>query len=131
MISKLQAAQIALAGGEDGMDLVRKIVEGACDYLVKPCSPDQLRIAVARQLDTRRLLDRLENFERESQASSFQMSSRSESMNQALRVANQVAQTDANVLLLGESGTGKGVLAAAIQREILVQTALGLPRSKR
>jgi NtrC-family two-component system response regulator AlgB len=95
-------------------EAVKAISEGACDYLVKPCSPDQLRIAVARQLDTRRLLDRLENFERESQASSFQMSSRNESMNQALRVANQVAQTDANVLLLGESGTGKGVLAAAI-----------------
>jgi NtrC-family two-component system response regulator AlgB len=95
-------------------EAVKAISEGACDYLVKPCSPDQLRIAVARQMDTRRLLDRLENFERESQASSFQMSSRNELMNQALRVANQVAQTDANVLLLGESGTGKGVLAAAI-----------------
>jgi transcriptional regulator with AAA-type ATPase domain len=35
-------------------------------------------------------------------------------MNEALRVANQVAATDANVLLLGETGTGKGVLAAAI-----------------
>jgi ribosomal protein L3 glutamine methyltransferase len=29
----LREPQIALAGGEDGMDLVRKIVEGACDYL--------------------------------------------------------------------------------------------------
>ena len=29
----LREPQIALAGGEDGMDLVRKIVEGAADYL--------------------------------------------------------------------------------------------------
>ena len=95
-------------------EAVKAISEGACDYLVKPCSPEQLRIAVARQMDTRRLMDRLDNYERESQASSFQMSSRNSAMNQALKVANQVAQTDANVLLLGESGTGKGILAAAI-----------------
>lgn len=95
-------------------EAVKAISEGACDYLVKPCSPEQLRIAVARQMDTRRLMDRLDNYERESLASSFQMSSKNSAMNQALKVANQVAQTDANVLLLGESGTGKGVLAAAI-----------------
>ena len=95
-------------------EAVKAISEGACDYLVKPCSPEQLRIAVARQMDTRRLMDRLDNYERESQASSFQMSSKNSAMNQALKVANQVAQTDANVLLLGESGTGKGILAAAI-----------------
>jgi NtrC-family two-component system response regulator AlgB len=95
-------------------DAVRAIAEGACDYLVKPCSPEQLRIAVARQLDTRRLLDRLDNYEREAAASDFQMSSKNPRMNEALGIANQVAHTDANVLLLGESGTGKGVLAAAI-----------------
>ena len=47
-------------------EAVRAIAEGASDYLVKPCSPEQLRIAVARQLDTRRMLDRLDNLERES-----------------------------------------------------------------
>ena len=95
-------------------EAVRAMSEGACDYLVKPCSPEQLRIAVARQVDTRRLLDRLEQLERDATARSFRVSSRNAAMNEALRVANQVASTDANVLLLGETGTGKGVLAAAI-----------------
>jgi NtrC-family two-component system response regulator AlgB len=95
-------------------EAVKAISEGAFDYLVKPCSPEQLRIAVARQLDTRRLLDRLEVLERDATPSSFQMSSKNELMNQTLRVAIQVAQTDANILLLGETGTGKGILAAAI-----------------
>ena len=95
-------------------EAVKAISEGACDYLVKPCSPDQLRIAVARQLDTRRLLDRLDSLEREASADGVRMASRNARMNEALRIADQVAQTDANVLLLGESGTGKGVLAAAI-----------------
>jgi NtrC-family two-component system response regulator AlgB len=95
-------------------EAVRAISDGASDYLVKPCSPEQLRIAVARQLDTHRLLDRLDNFERESTAPNIRMSSKNEAMNRVLQVARQVASTDANVLLLGESGTGKGVLAAAI-----------------
>jgi NtrC-family two-component system response regulator AlgB len=95
-------------------DAVRAISEGACDYLVKPCSPEQLRIAVARQLDTRQLLDRLENLEREAAVPNVRLSSKNEAMNRVLQVANQVAPTDANVLLLGESGTGKGVLANAI-----------------
>jgi len=95
-------------------EAVRAMSEGACDYLVKPCSPDQLRIAVARQVDTRRLLDRLEQFERDATAKAFHLSSGNAAMNEALRVANQVAATDANLLLLGETGAGKGVLAAAI-----------------
>jgi NtrC-family two-component system response regulator AlgB len=105
---------ICVTGHADVDAAVSAISEGACDYLVKPCSPEQLRIAVARQLDTRRLLDRLETFEREADARSFRLSSRNAAMSEALRVANQVAATDANVLLLGETGTGKGLLAAAI-----------------
>ena len=46
-------------------EAVRAMSEGASDYLIKPCSPDQLRIAVARQLDTQRMLDRLDSLERE------------------------------------------------------------------
>jgi NtrC-family two-component system response regulator AlgB len=95
-------------------EAVRAISEGASDYLVKPCSPDQLRIAVARQIDTRRMLDRLDNLEREARPAKVALASKSEAMNAALQVAMQVAQTEANVLLLGETGTGKGVLAAAI-----------------
>ena len=38
-------------------------------------------------------------------------SSRSENMSRLLEVARRVAGTDANVLLTGESGTGKGALA--------------------
>jgi NtrC-family two-component system response regulator AlgB len=95
-------------------EAVRAMSEGASDYLVKPCSPEQLRIAVARQIDTGRMLDRLDSLEREARPERLALSSKSEAMNEALRVAMQVAQTEANVLLLGETGTGKGVLAAAI-----------------
>ncbi|GGA83738.1 alginate biosynthesis transcriptional regulatory protein AlgB [Arenimonas soli] len=95
-------------------DAVRAIAEGAADYLVKPCSPAQLRIAVARQLDTLDLLSRLETLERQQPRQASTLQSNSPAMSEVLAVARQVARTDANVLLLGESGTGKGVLANAI-----------------
>jgi NtrC-family two-component system response regulator AlgB len=95
-------------------DAVRAIAEGAADYLVKPCSPEQLRVAVARQMDTRRMLEKLERLEREGPRERAAPTSRNPAMARVLALAEQVARTDANILLLGESGTGKGVLANAL-----------------
>jgi NtrC-family two-component system response regulator AlgB len=98
-------------------DAVKALSEGASDYLVKPCSPEQLRIAVARQMDNMRLLDRIERLEREVEPRrTVGLQSKSPAMAQVLAMARQVARTDANLLLLGESGTGKGVLASAIHQ---------------
>ncbi|MDZ4811020.1 MAG: sigma-54 dependent transcriptional regulator [Pseudomonadota bacterium] len=95
-------------------DAVAAIAQGASDYLVKPCSPEQLKIAVARQIDTRRILDRLDVLERDSAAATPQLVSASAKMQAAIDLALQVARTDANVLLLGDSGVGKGLMARAI-----------------
>lgn len=95
-------------------DAMRAISDGAADYLVKPCSPAQLRVAVARQLDTLDLLNRIERLEQGPTTPGNALASKSPAMAQVLAMARQVARTDANVLLLGESGTGKGVLANAI-----------------
>ena len=90
---------------------------GIDDYLVKPFSPDQLRIAVARQLEARRLSTRVAVLEREVPARAAKagdLQSKSPAMQKAIDMARQVARTGANVLILGESGTGKNVLARAI-----------------
>jgi len=87
---------------------------GAADYLVKPCSPDQLRMAARKQLEIRQLAARLEALEGEVSRSSDGLESHSPVMMAVLETARQVAGTDANILILGESGTGKGELARAI-----------------
>jgi len=90
---------------------------GVDDYLVKPFSPEQLRIALARQIETRRLSTRVQVLEREVGSKlSNEPSSASEAMQRALAMAKQVARTGANVLILGESGTGKNVVARAIHQ---------------
>ncbi len=87
---------------------------GAADYLVKPCSPDQLRMAASKQLEIRQLAARLEALEGEISKPNDGLESHSPAMMAVLETARQVAGTDANILILGESGTGKGELARAI-----------------
>jgi NtrC-family two-component system response regulator AlgB len=104
---------IMVTGNAGVEDAIKAIGLGAADYLLKPCSPGQLRIAVARQLEARRMLDRIETLERDV-APSAELASANPAMQAAIETALQVARTDANLLILGESGTGKGVLARAV-----------------
>ena len=90
---------------------------GANDYLVKPFSAEQLRIAVARQVEARRLEDRVEALETQLPTHDDPTPvSDSPLMRQVLGLVERVASTDANILILGESGTGKNVLAKMIHR---------------
>ncbi len=84
---------------------------GAADYLLKPFSMDELSLRVSRLLEktsaeakARRLQDRL----------TPQLVACSPRMAEALEAATRVARSDASVLLLGESGTGKTQLARYI-----------------
>jgi NtrC-family two-component system response regulator AlgB len=86
---------------------------GAVDYLVKPCSAEQIRVAASKQFDARRMELRIEALESE-QPPPIEMDSASAPMRAMLATAEQVAKTDATILILGETGAGKGVLAKAI-----------------
>eukprot|EP01030_Chromulinospumella_sphaerica_P013278 gene13278-13056_t len=103
---------------------VDAIQAGAADYLVKPCSPDQLRLATAKQLEVRQLSARLEALEGEVRQPKDGLDSHSPSMMVVLETARQVAGTDANILILGESGTGKVTRRADVR--ILAATNLNL-----
>ncbi len=93
---------------------VNAMQAGAADYLVKPCSPEQLRLAAARQLETSRMAARLQVLEHANGTTNATIDSHCPGMMAVLDTARQVADTDANILILGESGTGKGELARAI-----------------
>jgi two-component system NtrC family response regulator len=89
---------------------------GAYDYIVKPIHPSELTMLVRRTLDHHRLteevqvlrscFDRKYGFE--------QIIGSSESLLRALDVAGRVAATDVTVLIRGETGTGKEMVAKAI-----------------
>ena len=99
---------------DSALDAIRA---GAADYLVKPCSPEQLRLAASKQIRARRLEQRVEALEKDDHvANAAEMDSASPAMKKVLGTLHQVADTDATVLMLGESGTGKGVAARTIHR---------------
>jgi len=95
---------------------VEAMRRGAADYIPKPFTPAQVLLAV-RKVDEVRVLEQKvaslrEDLERTTPEVSF--SSESPAMQRTMEVARQVAPTDAAVLLRGESGTGKTILARAI-----------------
>ncbi|HET9485394.1 MAG TPA: sigma-54 dependent transcriptional regulator [Xanthomonadales bacterium] len=107
--------RVVVVTANAGVDTaVAAMQAGAADYLVKPCSAEQLRHAAEKQVEARRLETRLEELERANADSETELKSESPAFMKVLETARQVADTDASVLILGESGTGKGVLAKAI-----------------
>jgi NtrC-family two-component system response regulator AlgB len=103
----------AYATIETAVEAMRR---GAFDYLPKPFTPDQLRLVFDRVARVRRLQSQVEELEEQVRAAvpEADLQTTEPAMKQALDVAYRVAPTDATVLLRGESGTGKGVLARAI-----------------
>jgi NtrC-family two-component system response regulator AlgB len=95
---------------------IEALRKGAFDYLPKPFTPNELRIALDRSALVRGLKDRVAALEEQvgQLAPDVELETREPAVRQALEIAFQVAPTDATVLLRGESGTGKGVLARAV-----------------
>jgi NtrC-family two-component system response regulator AlgB len=92
---------------------VAAMKSGAADYLSKPFSLQEVQHVVERALELRNL--RVEN--RALRAALEEMpllESRSPRMRALIDTARQAAASDATILLLGESGTGKNVLAREI-----------------
>jgi NtrC-family two-component system response regulator AlgB len=89
---------------------------GAFDYLPKPFTPDGLRVVLDRSEQVRRLTARVDELEDQvrSVVPEADLETREPAQQQALDLAFRAAPSEAAVLIRGESGTGKGVLARAV-----------------
>jgi two-component system response regulator FlrC len=88
---------------------------GAFDYLQKPIGgPDELSLLATRALERRRLLDLEARAERGGGGGEIQLTYGDPRMAPVVSSIGKVARTNATVLLLGESGSGKEVAARAI-----------------
>ena len=89
---------------------------GTLDYLIKPFEIDELIVVVRRALDHQRL--RTEHryllSERDEQFDHYGIIGRSRAMEEVIRRAELVAETKSTVLITGETGTGKELVARAI-----------------
>src|SRR5207237_7776503 len=101
---------------DSGKTAVHALQLGAADYLVKGFELDELRQRVANLLKLA-MLEKENNALRRRMATEGQfgqMIGRSAEMRRAFEMADRVAPTDSTVLILGESGTGKDLLAQEI-----------------
>src|SRR5262245_60475878 len=103
----------AFASTETAVEAMRL---GACDYLSKPFDVDLLRMKVREKIENRQL--RQENvLLKRTLGASHQFANivgRSEAMLGVFKMIETVARTNSTILLTGESGTGKGLVAQAI-----------------
>lgn len=95
---------------------VEAIRRGATDYIPKPFTPAQVKLAVQKIAELRSLEQRIDTLQADLNRINpeVDMTTSSTVMQRAIDLARQVAETEAIVLLTGENGTGKSILARTI-----------------
>jgi DNA-binding NtrC family response regulator len=97
------------------VDAIRK---GALDYVTKPFDNDELKLTVLRAVQLRRLERRVEVLESQldDRFRPENMVGQSGAMDAVFRMIGKIAPLDTTVLISGETGTGKELVARAIHR---------------
>ena len=120
-------SKVILMTAYAGVELAIKVIkQGATDFVMKPWDNAKLLATVSaaiRHSQSDRQLRQLEVQKRElvqfTSGDSVHIVGESESLKQVLKQISKVAATDANVLILGENGTGKELVARAIHQQSL------------
>lgn len=133
------AAAVILITGYGDIELaVQGIKEGATNFLLKPWENKKLLATINATLEVRKSKVELEDLRgrqklliADQDAAYSNIIGSSPAMMKVLATVGKVAKTDANVLILGENGTGKEVIARAIHRasqrsdEVFISVDLG------
>jgi DNA-binding NtrC family response regulator len=97
---------------------VEALRQGADDFLTKPLDFDHLRLSISRVLEKRRLREQLVRYQEILGEEGFHgLLGRSRPMQRLFSQIRQVARGAGPVLIVGESGVGKELVARAIHRE--------------
>ncbi|WP_312750115.1 sigma-54-dependent transcriptional regulator [Epilithonimonas hominis] len=94
---------------------VEALKNGASDFILKPWNNEKLYASVNLAVDVSRKNKKLNQWENINiKTNQYQLETQSPAMQEVMDQISRVSATDANVLLLGENGTGKYVLAEHI-----------------
>lgn len=100
---------------------VEAMQKGAFDYMVKPSNVNEVRVVLERAVQMRRLRDEVAALRHtvDEKRQSSPIIGQSSTMQQVYKTIGKVAKTNATVLITGESGSGKGLIARTIHNNSL------------
>jgi DNA-binding NtrC family response regulator len=116
--SKRPDLPVVMLTATSGIDtIVQTMRAGAVDFVVKPANPERVVVSIRNALKMQSLTGEVKRLARKAEGGmSFDdMIASAPPMRQVVRLAERAATSDIPVLILGESGVGKEVVAGCIQ----------------
>ncbi|MFC1718670.1 sigma-54-dependent transcriptional regulator [Candidatus Poribacteria bacterium] len=112
---------IMLTAWDNADSAVRAMKLGAYDYLTKPCHLDELEVVINKAYEKKRLKTQTSALKQElSRQDRFgDFVGESDELKDVLAMVDRVASTDSTLLIYGETGTGKDLVARTIHRNSL------------
>ena len=107
---------IVVTGNQDRGNAVKAVGMGAYDFYQKPFDPEILGLVVERAFRLHALQQENRRLQESSDSSTHGIITRDPGMLAICRSVEKVAPSDATVLLIGDSGTGKELLARALHQ---------------
>ncbi|HEY2835619.1 MAG TPA: sigma-54 dependent transcriptional regulator [Rhizomicrobium sp.] len=113
--SDLPVIVLTAKGGIDSA--VEAMRAGANDFLVKPASPERITVSIRNQLKIGTLSGEVKQLKKktDNRLAFEDLIAESPEMKQVFRLGTRAAQSDIPILIEGESGAGKELIARAIQ----------------
>jgi len=118
-----QTAVVILTGYGTVKNAVDAIKRGAYDYLVKPFVPDEILLIIQKVVEEE-ILREEHRYMRQELERRGEIITENQEMRKLKGLTNQVARSNATVLITGETGTGKELIARAIHHQSLRKAKL-------
>ncbi|WP_028575367.1 sigma-54-dependent transcriptional regulator [Desulfonatronovibrio hydrogenovorans] len=117
LVTSLPATPIIVTSERDDSDwIVNAVKAGAFDFIAKPYSGERIKLAVNRALEKSSLKNEIDYLRRQQDVvyDLGKIVAESQAMKSVMNLVRKYCETDSNMLVTGETGTGKSFLAGAI-----------------